>query len=392
MRVQGGLKMKHGDLFREMQQLELLDDITTQQYQGNLSKEVKGLLRWELIKSFLEKVGPNYIPPNVDKCLGWTENSKAVIPTFSTYSKWEVVNTFKKEKIIVLDNKVPSAVTVKRKAQEKQQINKAPKRICLPVQSSPQGFTWKRNSCPFDSILTILRSSYTKDRTLWDTFIKAQNHYLTYIDQIFRNATHTTASWDSARDEIRQYLVENGHTSHHLSLTEYSSAQRIAELLCTTEGPSAGTLKLCVVCQTALFDYTDGVEFVIAQPSTSDTFQARWDEWFSTSYNLHCNTCQQIQQIQHIKLVHYPPGLICFNIYEVPLSWTVGIQLVDSGGTFHPYRLCGITYFDGEHFTSRIKEANGNIWYINNLDSQQEQPPINFSFVTHDSTMRPYSA
>ena len=129
--------------------------------------------------------------------------------------------------------------------------------MCLPVQSS-QGFTWKKNSCPFDAVLTILRNSYVQDRMLWDAFIKIQNHHLAHIDECFRNTVCSVASWDSARDEIRQYLVEAGH-GPHLSLTGYSSVQRIAELLCTTEGSSANVLKLCVICQTTSLVYTDGV-------------------------------------------------------------------------------------------------------------------------------------
>ena len=57
--MQGGLKMKHGDFFREIQQLKLLDDITIQQYEGKLPPEVKGLLRGELIGAFLEIRGSN---------------------------------------------------------------------------------------------------------------------------------------------------------------------------------------------------------------------------------------------------------------------------------------------------------------------------------------------
>ena len=393
IRIQGGLKMRHGDLYKEMQQLELLDDITTQKYQGNLPPEVEGLLRWELIGSFLKQMGSSYIPPNVDKCLGWTEGSKAAFPTFPTYSEWELVDVPKKDKAIGSNNHVPPTQTGKRKVQEKQQMDKPLKRICLPIQSPLQGFTWKKNSCPFDAILTILRSSYFQDRALWDAFIKVQNHHLNYIDETFKNTIHTSISWDSTRDEIRQYLVEVGQTSCHLSLTEYSSAQRIAELLCTTRESFADVLKICAICQNPLLGYTDGVEFVIAQPSLSNTFQARWDEWFSTTYNLPCNTCQQIQPTQHIMSIHHPPGLICFNIYQVPLNWATGIQLIDSSGTPHPYRLCGIVYYNGGHFTSRIRDANGNIWYIDNKKFfQQEQPPVDFSYVNLDSTMEPYSA
>jgi hypothetical protein len=390
--LQGGLKMKHGDLFRELQQLELLDDITTQRYQGNLSPGVKGLLRWELIGSFLEKMGSNYIPPNVDQCLGWTESSKLTTPILLSYSEWMLVDASKKGKVIESNDQALSTQNTKRKAQEKQEIDKPLKRICLPVLSSPQGFNWKNNSCAFDSVLTILKNSYVQDRILWDSFVKTQNFHLAFIDASFRDVTHNGLSWDSARDKIRHYLVEAGKTPH-LSITGYSSAQRIAELLCTTEETSTSILKLCTICHTPLLVNTQSIEFVVAQPSTSDTLQTRWDEWFSTVYNLQCDTCQQIQPIQHIKLVNHPPGFICFNVFQVPLNWTTEIQLADSSGIPHLYQLSGVVYYNGTHFTSRVREVNGNVWYIDNLRcSQQEQSPIDFSTIGIDPTMKPYLA
>ena len=388
-RVQGGLKMRHGDLFREMQQLELLDDITTQKYQRNLSPEVKGLLRWELIGSFLEKMGLNYIPPNVDQCLGWTESSKVTIPSQLSYSGWMPVDTSKKGKAVEPNNQVLPTQNVKRKAQEEQEIDKPLKRICLPT--LPQGFSWKNNSCAFDSVLTILRNCYIKERIQWDSFVKAQNQHLTFIDASFRDVTYNGLSWDSARDKIRQYLVEAGGAPH-LSLTGYSSAQRIAELLCIAEKP-ANVLKMCTVCQDTLLTPINDIEFTVSQPSTSNALQARWDEWFSTVYSLQCNSCQQIQPIQHIKLVHYPPGFICFNVYQIPINWTTEIQLVDSSGTSHLYELSGVVYYSGNHFTSRVREVNGNMWYIDNLGcSQLEKSPTDFSCIDINPTMEPYLA
>ena len=137
----------------------------------------------------------------------------------------------------------------------------------------------------------------------------------------------------------------------------------------------------------------DGIEFAVAQPSISNTFQARWDEWFSTIYQSQCNICQQIQPIQHIKLVYQPPGLISINIYQVPLNWTTGIQLVDSGGAPHLYRLCGVVYYNGCHFVPRVREANGNVWYMDNIGFfQQESPLVDLSYVNVDSSMKPYLA
>lgn len=55
--------------------------------------------------------------------------------------------------------------------------------------------------------------------------------------------------------------------------------------------------------------------------------------------------------------------------------------------------LSGVVYYDGNHFTSKVREVNGNVWYIDNLKcSQQEQPPIDFSYVDSDPTMKPYLA
>ena len=391
-RVQGGLKMKHGDLFREMQQLELLDDITTKQYQGSLSPKVKGSLRWELIESFLKVMGSTYVPPNVDKCLGWTASSKVAIPTYTCYSGWQIVDKTKKEKVAEPDSQASLVQTSKRKVQEEHQMNRPLKRVCLPALPSPQCFSWRRNSCAFDSVLTILRKTYIQDKILWDIFIRTQNHHLAYIGECFGDCTHNSRSWDSARDEIRRYLVEAGGTAH-LSLTGYSSVQRIAELLCTVRGSSANVLKVCSGCKTALVGGTSGIEFSISCPSTSNTLQARWDEWFTSTENRHCDTCQAVQQIQCIKLILSPPGLLCFNIYQVPLNWTTEIQVVNSGGNFHSYMLSGVVYYDGNHFTSKVREVNGNVWYIDNLKcSQQEQPPIDFSYVDSDPTMKPYLA
>ena len=390
MRVQGGLKMKHGDLFREMQQLELLDDITTQMYHGILPAEVKGLFRWELIESFLQIKGSNYIPPNVDPRLGWMQGSKIIIPHGFSYSKWELTDAPGKEKVSKPNNQLSSTQSTKRKAQQGQQVDKSLKRKCLLTPSPSQSFRWKNNSCAFDSTLTILRTSYFQDRALWDSFIKEQNHYLAFVDAKFRDVTQNLLTWDSARDMIRQYLVGTGHNPH-LSLTGYSSVQFIAELLCTS-GPVC-TLEVCIGCNAASLTDANNIEFLISQQSTSTIFQTRWDEWFSTIYNLQCQTCQQVQQVQHIKMVHYPPGLICFNVYQVPLSWTTEIQFADSSGSLHLYELSGVVYYNGNHFTSRVKEINGDVLYVDNLGcSQQEHSPIDFSYVDIDPAMKPYMA
>ena len=391
-RVQGGLKMKHGDLFKEMQQLELLDDITTKQYQGSLSPKVKGSLRWELIESFLEVMGSKYIPPNVDRCLGWTVTSKLTVPDHSYYSGWQTVGENKKTKDVEPKNQPVSTQTLKRKVQQQQQTTILPKRMCLSVLPIPQSFSWINNSCAFDSVLTILRNCFVQDRVLWDTFIRTQNHHLAKIDEHFRYATHNARSWNSARDEIRKYLVEVGGAPH-LSLTGYSSVQRVAELLCIARESSANILNLCTGCGISHLTNTNRIEFAISHPSASDTFQERWDEWFTSTYDLQCDACQIVQKFHCLKRIPCPPGLICFNIYQVSLNWATGIQLVDSDGNFHPYILSGVVYYNGGHFTSRVRDVNGNVWYIDNLKcSQQEESPVDFSHVDLDPTMRPYLA
>ncbi|KAK0421550.1 hypothetical protein EV421DRAFT_1689000, partial [Armillaria borealis] len=69
-KIQGGCS---GYLRQEFRELELLDDITTQQYHGVLPITVTGDTHYMLIESFRHHVGNEYVPPGLDRALRWSD-------------------------------------------------------------------------------------------------------------------------------------------------------------------------------------------------------------------------------------------------------------------------------------------------------------------------------
>ncbi len=68
-KIQGGCS---GFSWQEFRELELLDDITTQQYHGLMPITIMGDTRYTLIESFHHHVSHEYMPPRLDSVLAWS--------------------------------------------------------------------------------------------------------------------------------------------------------------------------------------------------------------------------------------------------------------------------------------------------------------------------------
>lgn len=68
-KIQGGYSRF---LWQEFRELELLDDITTQMYNGSLPSTVQGDICYGLIESFREYKGVNYSPSLMEHALSWS--------------------------------------------------------------------------------------------------------------------------------------------------------------------------------------------------------------------------------------------------------------------------------------------------------------------------------
>ena len=64
-----------------------------------------------------------------------------------------------------------------------------------------------------------------------------------------------------------------------------------------------------------------------------------------------------------------PPPMIMQNLEGQKMPITSSIEVNSDGENIYSYRLCGVIYFGDFHFTSRIIDRKGNIWYY---DGAQE--------------------
>ena len=62
------------------------------------------------------------------------------------------------------------------------------------------------------------------------------------------------------------------------------------------------------------------------------------------------------------------PGFIAFNVNTVKLEVTAQIKLPEQG----IYRLCGLIYFGEFHFTSRIVDHSGEVYYHDGMKTGEK--------------------
>lgn len=81
-----------GSLRQEFRELEILDEITQMRYQGNISSQVMGITRNELIHSFRKWKGENFIPKGVHGALNWSNQSPFPIDPVEEDSSWQIIS------------------------------------------------------------------------------------------------------------------------------------------------------------------------------------------------------------------------------------------------------------------------------------------------------------
>ena len=76
-----------------------------------------------------------------------------------------------------------------------------------------------------------------------------------------------------------------------------------------------------------------------------------------------CQSCH-IPLVNHIAFTSMPL-FFRFKVDGVNVKWTLQIDLQQ-----YQYRLCGFIYYGNNHFTSRIIDHLGNIWYHHGMTSK----------------------
>lgn len=415
-KLTGGLS---GYLRQEFRELELLDEITELRFNNQLSKDVVGITRSQLISSYRRHKGEAYVPQAMPDPLQWSATDPFKLENPIDEADWEIVNHAPKlktaekkatgQKGAAADNKstqstrfVPAKGTVQLSQVSTIQgvrLNKKRKRSSsvstsdddatvvgspsakkqLQTQSQglnePVGFIWdeEQYSCAYDSLFSILLHGAKSLPESWRQVPELDNMYLSEFDRLFAELQSDDTAMENARDAIRQMLFMANSDAFpqgqrgtdvrelcHYVLT--SQSDNVYKQLychhCKAERESQQTQNLDIwYCSVTTWQRKIARLGAIDNQPTSNWIKAILRSKSSRS----CLDCHKV--LHRIYQFDTPPLFI-------PLATenTIPVKLEHTAKMYNnEYKLIGIIYYGSFHFTCRIIDCDGSIWYNDGL-------------------------
>jgi hypothetical protein len=403
-----------GWLRQEFRELEMLDQITKLAYDDILPKEIDGHRRNTIIHQYRTWKGLMYMSDNIHPALRWSQKNPYSIQTQTLDSPWTIVDRKQKtketftqkpdlipNKFVVAKGSLPlhskpmKVQYLKRKSEiadiyeyqptkkiksthdltpivlssKKRKHNdelsiprKKIKTVNTEINQTPPGTQWdgENYSCAYDALFTILYDIWSSKPTQWKTFFKDSNPYLTALHDGFYKYHVGTDSLESARDYVRNLL----YTDDSILFPSGHEGTSVTALATQILHPISKIPKLhlcCSQCNHKLEINSNRIHRVTyiadnAIESTADILA----NYMHHHRNLTCVQCNAPLETS----IHFnePHKIYAFDMTSghARLSHTVKIQGNARSTVLH---LRGLIYLGGFHYTCRIIDHSGNIWF-----------------------------
>ncbi len=409
-KVTGGVS---GYLRQEFREIEVLNEITRLRFEGKLHHKIIGNIRGFLIHLYRKNVGATHVPKDVPAILKWSRNQPFQLENPVTEVEWEIItksskklgesetNKYNKESrpkkqnkpmraVIArgsqtlnttnnishpaIDAKVSTSNKRKRSAEDSKDCDIKSKKVArevhpLVLNLNPTGFIWDGAnwSCAYDTLFGILKNWYEKSSRSEGMFSVYANDYFSHLCQCL-NRTHTNnISLEAARDEVRKDLhmfdPENfptGAVDSALSdlCVQFFKERRVYGRW-TNNCQGCGKQSNGHTVNSMLWYCSKSVY----QQSTkrSGRYQtlttANWiDAIRHIRVDQPCNNCEGtcIRQLNFNRM----PATILVWVQGIRIKWDHYIMVDNTR-----YRLIGLMYHGSRHFTAKIVEKDGGIWF-----------------------------
>ena len=398
-----------GALHQEFRELELLDDITTLQFNDKLPTYIAMAdHRNILIDHFRKWKGERYIPSAMHPAIRWSKTDPFL--ECQDIVAWRVIDS-KADNIKnrsesasvpnITSETIPQAITpgsesnheghagthvmseLKRKriSSKGKEMSKKVKfcnratDLSAPVRilDVPLGTQWQSNSCAYDAIITILFNMWhdPNPESATTSFEDTQCVMFNALIQSFhthrsgrRVESGNSASPNFSLEEIRDYFRRClARLSPEFTFGSYTSVQSIAEYLFRAEDIVTTSNVLCPEGhsengrnrQSSTSSYQ-----IIILGTAEIRLQACMDD-FSLELASRCTTCDT-HLMKHTTFVQTPP-LLAFDISNGSVLSIDPILWILCDGTHIQYVLRGVIYFDNQHFTERVVTSTGMVWF-----------------------------
>jgi hypothetical protein len=167
---------------------------------------------------------------------------------------------------------------------------------------------------------------------------------------------------EQIRDHLRRRLAR---LDDEFAFGRYASVHSIMDRLVMSQEPVMKSGCCCQDGHTVDVDerVTTSCEIVTVTTGASVlagfSVQEYMDE-FSTPLSATCSECGN-QLVRSFSFAFHPP-LLCIELWQ-RLRILDPVLNISVGGLRREYKLRGVIYFSGEHFTSRIITKNGMVWF-----------------------------
>ncbi|KAF7968172.1 hypothetical protein HWV62_31676 [Athelia sp. TMB] len=379
--IQGGAS---GFLRQEFRELELLDEITKQMFEGTLPKDFGGGTRNVLIKRFRELNGEVYMPPSVHKSIAWSAASPFRMTSSPQGAHWQFSVKSKhtaKPKVSRKDHvatayvpalgTVPVTMTVaaerKRKAVRSGDpaVTKKKQRTCdeggSVQKTSPVGFVWDSDnwSCCYDSLMTVLMSIWIVNPKVWTTSFRKLGPGMRLLSDNFRKVKNDEIEVETARDRLRMMVNASDPESF-----PYGEAGGRIHILADVLGKAHNAMQLevtyCRACGKENITEVPARVSIDCPDNSQTSTQAFLDYHMLHRSIASCANCSA-DCFEEIRLKE-AADLLLFNIGDVDLRIDKIVR-VRGKAKARLLDIRGIIYSDGKHYTARIFDTNNDMWF-----------------------------
>jgi len=361
-----------GALRQEYRDLELLDEITKLHYHSKLPKTVFGDRRNDLIHAYRLHNGMMYVPATVHPSIMWNDSDPMLEPIADNID-WEIVTkTTMKHNTNAHDN---SGVTLNNRTSQKHRlqdddiiVDHMSKKLCLDndmdvdeakieVDLTPCGLSWHNNSCAYDSILSIIHAVWMNSSCLWTEYLKTLNNvHLRKLIKDFEKVKENVTTLESARERLRRSLQKV--SNEKFPWGEFTSISDILGCILTTEYVTINTILTCPQHNTTL--YTQNNSCLIIAGRFEIHSISHWMRNFCESSQHHCDVCHEKLKIVNNFCQALPILAFQFSGQRPIIDSNITINV---NGASASYTLRGVIYFGDYHYTSRIVNELGLVWF-----------------------------
>ena len=244
-----------------------------------------------------------------------------------------------------------------------------------PHTPDPVGPKWDNcdYSCAYDAIIAIIRNIWSEDPDAWSIHLSSRSVFLNMLTHGLQQSVHNICTLEMARNNTRNLLRQHFPNNYPPPGHNFTDITLLLQnlLACTTWTPYTWRCRSC--------NYTDIcpgpaiaehisialTETMIQQDCNIIHISNALNERINS--NTLCPHCFERSQSHTMQIdipFQLPPHVMFIGVIETNLYILVDHNLIISHkGSRWEYKLKGAIYFGNNHFTCRLIDNNGMIWF-----------------------------